>query len=297
MTSTCLVDRCGRPVDGSLCADHAEQLRVTLAALPGLLEDLDVTISRQDRVNGPAVASGRVPVFEEGTSTLVQTPWAFHPDAAALADDALATLSAAAEDAGAAVGVTGAGGTVADRTDRLRALAALLVEECPNLTRHVDAADWLDQLADLSHRIQRAVSGVEPKQYLGLCEHVPADQDHPCGTELYAKQHATATACTECGADYDVPARKAELLARADDAHLTLREISSALTSLAAPLGLQRLRRIVDGDAVARRAGRPHRYAIYPVGMDGKDALYRVGDVTERLARDAERKQARRTAA
>jgi hypothetical protein len=151
-----------------------------------------------------------------------------------------------------------------------------------------------------------------------------------CGTDLYARFGDTHVTCRSCGYRYDVAERKAWLLDQVREVWARPAVIVAALTSLNMPLSQDRLDKWISRDREQHGSGRPRRVPYPPilqVGTDyvdehGRDvmvpllnaegepvvvdgvpvlkqagrALYRVGDVIDRLTALAQIEQTRQAA-
>jgi hypothetical protein len=146
-------------------------------------------------------------------------------------------------------------GTPADTPS---ALVAFLRDRVDVLRNHEAGSEAVGEILDAVSRIRRVVDRAEDWWYAGRCR---------CGDDLYAKLYASVIEC-DCGASYDVHARRAELLASVEDVLAPATEIARALTTLDTPVSRSSI------------AGYAHRGRLVEKGRDRRDRpLYRVGDV------------------
>lgn len=120
-------------------------------------------------------------------------------------------------------------------------------------------------------RSKRVIDRPADKWYAGPC-----DATEECVGELYATSKSGNIACPECGAGYDVAARREWLLEAAEDRLVNAADLARAVSWLGTvPLTAHRVRQW----AVRER--------IFARGHDGKSPLYRVGDAIDLLAQSA----------
>lgn len=152
--------------------------------MPALLDELDVTFSRQDRLAAPhdrARSGGEVPL--PFRSHVPEVVWDLHN-----------TLGAWVH-------------TLA----RTRTCTLTTAQAAEWLARHVELArihPAADQLADeIIYAVRRARAAIDRpgdrRRFLGPCR-----ADGCCREELYALDGARSVACPACGAEHDVAARK-----------------------------------------------------------------------------------------
>jgi hypothetical protein len=302
MTVLCQVPACGRPCDGNLCRDHIHSLKQTLAEMPYWLDELQTTITRQDRFEH---AAGRYDdtVWDESWDaayladvTLVATRMPYAYDPAALADDARVTLSVTIRDLCETRRV---------RQPRLRLTSDMslwLLQNVNSIAQDEGAAQTYDELTWLAGKIKRTVDlPAERDVFLGYCEAVSVAYDfqdghvvqseRPCGMKLTAPRNAADMTCDGCGTVYDTYQRFTELVARADDKVLPVEDVVSALAWTGVPAKVEVIRMWAsrDADRRAKAARNPKRWVpsecpIYPHGTNDRGLpLYRVGDVRLRL--------------
>lgn len=292
----CDVHGCARPVPDSafVCPSCAYLLDAALGEVignedvAGLAEDLDVTLTKQDRIG----------LRSERRSTELPLPFSVNASEAGyvLRSTLAGWVRIVAEETGAEM-----------PADTLAAMAVWLRPRVGWLRHHKAGADAVDEITDAVEKVRRAVDRPPELWYAGPCGaavdsgrdcscschiggayrsacDVEGGCEHVVGTcenELYAHVGAYNVICRECGASYDVAERRQWLLKAAEDVLATGPMIARALTRMGDELKEDRIR---------QWASRGH---IVSHGRDqqGKP-LYRIGDVIERLMDPKERKRA-----
>lgn len=248
---------CGQPAtDGAfLCGSCITGIWNTLANVPGLVAELETTITRQARMAERA-----------GSAADGSLPW---NEAASRAHRRLrVTLSTLAE---------------ACTVDRIRSTEGTHREPAPARVDLGYLASWLmvrvDPVAASPHaralwdvaRVVRSCSRVidRPPEltYAGPCQ--------ACGADLYAMPGAALVTCRVCGVPEDVEERRGFLLTRVYDQLATATEVARALTTLDMPITSDRVRQWRHRE---RLVARGHNRTGHP--------LYRVGDVVDLLLAD-----------
>jgi hypothetical protein len=323
MTTTCRASRadsepCGARTDGLLCTQHLGQIRRALEALPELLAELDVTISRQDRgTAAPLYAMNRAKIqqpgvhYDEGDTTLPSTQWAFSWDAANVRWNIDNTVSTWARIVAETLKVA----TPADA-------AAFLLDHLDDIRGHEAAPELWDEIRACERDAQRAIDRQEPDLFAGRCEAMVMTmftvddtlipELSPCGTDLMARTGDDDVKCPACGAVYDLVTQQRMLDAARPDALGTPSVIAGALSTEDRQLDRVTLNRWIERDArqtertkegptcvecthrtcegiraadlqaIMKRHGRP---LIPRRGWDSEGrSVYRAGDVEARIA-------------
>lgn len=288
---------CGRPCrDGTFCVSCAYRLDEYIAqvgAYHGLAWDLQVGVSRQDRITRPL---GRPDVTDRddvrqwpGTLRPTAIPYADVPSAAA---GALHTvLKRWADRVAAETGLqswTSSGhlGPTCARCHhftcqlirppvlpptgpgQLAELARWLRPRVGWLRHHPRGQDAYDEIITAVCDARRAVDRPVNRTYVGPCD--------TCGADMYVRQGASAVVCGECSEAYDVETRRRWLLAAAEDVLGTTTEIARALTSLAAPVTEEMIRGYAHRGRLLARGHRTAGHRSVPI--------YRLGDVANIIA-------------
>lgn len=245
-TPICFAPQCDHPSpNGYLCTTCVGNLRRDLKAIPDLLADLEVTISKQDRLSEH---SGRKtddhplplklgPMEAKRDLTLKLASWVLY----LAARYRFTQRSDAAE------------------------LAEFLLGRLDTIQREERAGDLADEIGYAVIQAQRAVDKPLQLQYAGPCDE--------CGTDLYASPKAAEVKCQNCQHTYPIAERRAWLLGHVEEMLLTAAEMSRALPTL--------LQREVTSATVR---GWAHRGKLTPYPPDPSDPrcpLYRVGDVVD----------------
>lgn len=238
----CDVDGCPRPsIIGRICAVCRTRLADDLTTLIDIRAELEVTATRQDvTVKGAGGGTGLAYASDEADLLWVLQDtlrvWAWH---------------------------------VASGRDL-----------CPMLRRPDSAARWLrhhldlviadtlvgqvcDELAWLARACERAIDVHAERVYAGPCDQ--------CARDMYARVDAPSVTC--CGVDYDVAARRDDMLAKARAQQLPAVEVCRALALFGTDVNAARIRKWKE------------RGVLEPAGFDARlRPLYLVADVEALLA-------------
>lgn len=136
-------------------------------------------------------------------------------------------------------------------------LALHLLRNVSQLRQHPDADTAVREITRAAARAQRAIDRPPDLAYLGTCA--------TCGHAIYATPHAAWVACA-CGAEYEVAARRTQLLIQAQDILGTAAEISRALTSLGRPVTPAVIRSLAFRGRITSRGVNELRRPLYRVG-------------------------------
>jgi hypothetical protein len=281
MTEPMACPACARRSDDGLVCARCTRFAVNdLAAIAGLWPDLEVTLTRQARVGGPAGRRSRLHV----------APVPFHEAAATVVGDVRFALVAwmAAFDLGDTLPSTNPAPIcrwLADRANRWRG--------------HPEGHLFADEIGDCARRVVRVIDAPPVTIYLGTCDEITDvrtdddgyDHEILCQTELYARPSDLTHECRVCHTVYDVPARRTEIVRRSMASAATV----NVCTKLLAAFGLP-----VTSDTIQNWA-RPKRRRNHETGQMetvapprlssvGKNTmgqrLYHIADV-ETLARES----------
>jgi len=246
-TTLCTAPRCSFPsLNGFLCRNCADTLKRDLGAIPWLLEDLEVTTTRQDRISDPDGRSGD------------ERPLPIRLHAMEARRDLNVTLASwTMHIAGRLEGLSGGG------WDELR-LANYLLDHLGTILTDPAAGQIADEIGYARGVCIRAIDKPVPRVYVGPCE--------DCDRDLYAHPSAAEVECKtpDCGAAYPIEARRRWLLGKADDQLLTAVELSRALPNL--------LQRPLTAAMIRGYAHRGRLTQHPPLKLDGPP-LYRCGEV------------------
>jgi hypothetical protein len=267
----CSAPQCDKPAhDGFVCSSCVATLRRDLNAVPDLLADLDITISKQDRLSdSEKCASSERPLplrLEpmEAKRDLGQTlaTWTQH------VVTRLGVLPPC-DIPVVAPHVNRRGALIEQRTDRqVVALAAWMVGHLGDVLIDPEAGSLADEIGYAVITAQRAVDKPLQLVYAGPCDE--------CTTDLYAHPRKAEVACRGCDAVYDIASRREWLLEQAEGQLLTATEMSRALPGLLQqPLTASMIRNYASRGRLTRHPALPGR---------PNEPVYRVGEVLDLLA-------------
>lgn len=187
---------CSAPAgdDAYLCRTHTDDLARDLGAVPDLVAELDITLTRQARVtserHGGRSAERPLPLnvhASEKASILNSTINAWALDTSRLAEDERDQL---------------AGNHYTDTA----AVAAWLARNLHTLRMHAEAGQAHDELTNAIREARRAVD--RPLDYMPLGECGNDDElDPPCKAILYGHPERHYATCRDCGARHRIETR------------------------------------------------------------------------------------------
>lgn len=311
MRGTCGRCRCRVRGSATLCQKCARVLTARLQSVPGLVADLIVMRSGEQRLGAPdtprvhLTAVPRIPVQlipRDGAPKLRGDR-----ELVALRDAVIDTtqrLAAALGVAGAPVGpglaqlvLNNRAATRATGIDRVRLestpatpmeMAALWCACHPkDLRTHPDAAIMYRRIGSAVRRIEAAIDP-ERRRYLGPCPTEVGDAGRTCGARLLAAPDRTTVRCTRCHTSYVVADIEAAALRRAEDGLWTAAELlEHVLPSIGHHIARSTLyrwthKRIVPPRGHMSSDGRITDRQLWP----GDPEVYRLGDVLAAAARD-----------
>lgn len=235
---------CGKPTrdNAVLCDDCTETLDRALGDVAGVVEEIEVTMTRQRSA----------PIVSGAPSATTGLPW--HEKAAvALRDlhNLLVLWVRLCDEEGVGTGPSDL------PADKPAALAAWLLHRVPGLARHDAAVEALDEITNAVAECERIIFWKRrSRDYLGVCGQRVEDEDgvtllDSCTGDVYADDGAAVGVCDDCGQGVTVAIRKAELNRHIDDRLCT----ASELARLAVILGLDAPR-----DSVRKKIHYWHRH-------------------------------------
>jgi hypothetical protein len=237
-------------------------LRGDLAAMPWLLDDLEITITRQDKLSDPTGRSGD------------ERPLPIRINAMEARRDLNATLAGwAMHIAGRLDGLTGSGWNEPR-------LANYLLDHLGTILTDPAAGQIADEIGYAKGMAMRAIDKPAPRVYVGPCE--------DCDKDLYAHPRAAEVECRtpDCGAIYPIEARRRWLLGKAEDQLRTAAELSRALPEL--------LQRPLTASMIRAWAHQGRIVKHPPLQNRPNDPLYSVKDVIDICNEEAERQARKR---
>jgi len=244
----------GREVlDALLCRGCLDQLRGELRAVPELVKQLEITLTRQARVgerNGPRGA---------------ETPLAYHLRASVDLESLRDGLWMWAEAVGDRRGVE------VDAERSAAALATWLLRWAGEVAQHPDVAELHGDILAMTEAARRTIDLPPQRHFVGPCD--------DCGADLYCGPQARDVTCRtpDCGATYPIAERRIWLLEQAVDHLRTAAELSRELPWIG---GVVIDRKLINQWAVR---GQATRYLPHPRDPRGHPR-FRVGEILE-LAR------------
>lgn len=300
-TRTCLVEGCGNPMptgdNSTACPRCWTRLERDLAQMPALVNDLNTTITRQDRVETYRPGARRTFVEREDHDGLgvQEQPNPFHE----AASDALTLLRTTLW------GIVKQGLEVhqqlrpARANDDVTALAITALALFGWMQTQDDGHEMVAEIRYAVSQASRAIDRAPERHYAGICSAryggCPGPADCECGChdgtgnpctvtggcglagvecteELYAIGSSPTARCHTCGTEHDLEARRKVMLEASAETLLTLTEMTAAVS-----LG--------RSDTVSRKQleGWVRRGRLVRSGNEGAVPLYRVGDVLDIL--------------
>lgn len=255
--------------DGRLCRLHTDELARDLASVPGLVVDLQVTTTRQDRISADKHGSA---------SATKPLPWNEH--ASGRAFELNATLNAWALDV-SRIAEDDRDQLIEQHHSDTVGVARWLRRNLATLRRHPEAGTASDEITDAIREARRAVDKPLDLAAYGPCGNTGGDdQPHPpCPEYLYAAPNRTTVSCRACGAHHDTAARKTWMLDY-------VRDMLGTTTEVASYLGLAGVKTTPDAIRAYASRGR-----ITAVGIDSnRRPLYRYADVITAISERYTRK-------
>lgn len=248
--------------DGLLCHLCARKMRQDVAAIPSLMQELEITLTRQSQTgsgNGGRSAVRPLP-FDSNAS-----------EVGAEVKMALVNWVRTFE--------IGDGWPA----DRIPSICGWLISREARIRGHEEGAMFVDEMADVVRRLKRAIDLRPSLVYLGVCEN--RIDGELCRNQMYARARDKGYECPghqghPCGATYNVADRRAHLVSLCADQLATV----SVCAQVLAMFGMD-----VKVDTVSRytrarkgRDGKVYPPRIWAKGTSDKgEKLYRVGDLEE----------------
>lgn len=269
MSATC---NCGRPMPGtsSVCGACVADLERALGDVAFLAAQLKVSFTRQSRMGsgdgGRRSAERPLPfdlrasrVAAELRNTLVG--WV-----RVLQEQVPAPLSGPVCAPACRHGSCRKVRATREPSNTMPAMAAWILLHLDGVRRHEAGAEMVEEITTVVLVAEKAIDRPAELVYSGPCDE--------CGTDLYGRMDAAQVTCRECGYWYDIAARRAWLLAEAEDqlAHAAL--VARALNRLGTTVKVDRIYKWVE------------RSQLVAHGVDAQGRpTYRIGDVLELIAK------------
>jgi len=187
---------CYRTSDAYLCASCGDLLAKELRTVGWVSDELDVTLSRQDRIG--AQQGGHKPGKE------VERPLPLHLGASEAAWELHNVLGCTARD------LAEQRGFPLDCVDTSPSIAAWLVRHVDAIRHDPGGGQTYDELTDAITAARRIVDAPAARQYLLVCG---AQTMHgPCPEHLYGRKGRKWATCTACQTTHDADERKERML-------------------------------------------------------------------------------------
>lgn len=242
---------------GRLCRTHTDDLARELRSVRNLAADLEVTISRQDRI-APERHGGRS----------AEKPMPFNAHASEKATVLNATTNAWALDV-SRLGEDERDPLAEHHYSDTAAVAAWLARNLSTLRQHPEAGQAYDEVTHAIREARQAVDRPRELVFAGQCLE-EYDDGQVCREDLYAARGKTTATCRVCGARHDMQLRREWMLGSIEDQVA----YSGLLAGLVSNLGVQ------IGSSTIRRYASAGR--IHAISVDAKRRpLYRIGDVLD----------------
>ena len=250
--------------DRTLCPVCTAFLHTLLSQVPGILEELDVALTRQARLR---------PVKGAAVLDAVELP--YNLSAAEAARNIRTMLLPWVR-----VVHVGTGAPYQPKTSTA-ALARGLWNWRAWLSRHHEAGRLLTELTGVVEDVRRIIDTRVEKVFVGSCRSIfnsEGERQHACPEHMYAPARNVEFTCGKCGTVHHVKTRQQQAIAASENRVLPPQTIARALTRNGEALSVERLYNWVK------------RGLLKPAAIDptSKRKLYRVGDVRDvMIATDA----------
>lgn len=258
--------RCGRPTrdDGYFCDTCGASLTRALAEVPFLVEQVNITITRQRSaaIGGGGSKSSKASLEEYLADVAsqglkgVQTPW--HDKASTarrnLHDVLVLWVRLCAEE-----GVRHTSGPERLPIDETAALSRWLMCRVDGLRLHEAGCDAVEEIADAAAEVRRIVFWKRKnRSYLGTCGLAVTDDEgnvevEACPGDVYADEGADVGTCDDCAQGVTVVIRQAEITKKLEDHLCTPAEIATYAVYLGLQAPRQSVRRKVNHWAENKR--------------------------------------------
>lgn len=295
MTNTLCVVGCGQPAETDMCNVCWSNLRRQLESIPVLLDELDVTVTKQAKISAGGIgfvtgnpetalpihlgASTAAAELRDKLSSWVRDLWECHAPRWAVCLGCGAKCPAGREEHNPAFEGIECRGRWESRLDVLDIIAhpiplARWIMRHPSWVQsHPAAMELHDELTSTIQHAKRLIYGPGDRVYLGQCWGELPD-DELCLADVYGLQGRSKVACPSCGHEWDMKKRRQWLLEELKDEELTATGMSRAL-----PVYLDRKLTAAMVRGYAFRG----RLAVRSFGEDDGLPRYRVGDLMELL--------------
>lgn len=255
--------------DWLLCGTCSDKLVAQLRALPGLLHELHVTLTRQARMgSGGAGGKGK------------ERPLPFNVNASEVSDEARMTLSTWVREL--------AWSDTDNLADNPRAWALWLADRIERIRGHEAAEEIADTIDYLTRQIRMAIDRPADQEFYGRCA--------VCEADLYAPHGSVEGYCRKCKAEgvtttYDPAANRASIQSQVEHHWGTASECAKILALFGLEVSVKTIKHWTwkDKHGVIKLEKRGENQLGHPV--------YRYGDVLDLCRERVEQGKRRRSAA
>jgi hypothetical protein len=266
----------GRSDDGLLCVRCWAKTERDLRAIPGLWREMETTLTRQSQTG---TGNG-------GKNSVRPLPF----------DVTASEVSAEVKTCLVNWARTFTHGDWPD--DTVVSICAWLLARDQRIRGHEEAPEFVDEIADVVHRLRRLIDLRPEMVYLGACPARVGEDVELCLHQMYARKRDESYDCPgepgiPCGAVYNVKARRDELLLLAADQHATVGTCAKVLGLFGLEVKAETIWNWVRPRTVRGVTYPPKVWAV--ATTDTGESMYRVGDI-EDLVREAMDVKAQKTA-
>lgn len=244
--------RCTAPAgDYVLCSTCGIALRIDLGDVPALIDDLNITLARWDRIGDTSIHRGG------------EHPLPFRPHASEALWVLHSTLTSWATEL--------TGGTLHPRDTPT--LARWLYGQLDRIRLHHDAATIADELTYAIREARRAVDRPnDHRLFLGRCG---ADHESkPCPEELHGLPWQHTVQCPTCGTEWGIRERREWLQRAAHDYLGTAPEIAGFLRITGVRCTPEMIRGYAARDRLPKRGTNQQGHPLYRI----RDVLQAIND-------------------
>jgi hypothetical protein len=251
---------CSSPTgdQGRLCRTHTDDLARDLHTVPDLVQELEVTLTRQARITAEK---------HGGRSAERPLPWNEH--AATVASDLNTTLNGWALDT-SRLAEDERDPLAADHYSDTTAVAAWLTRNLSTLRMHEGAGSAHEEITRVIRDARWAVDRPLDYMHLGECGN-DEDHDPPCSAILYGHPERHYATCRQCGARHRITERLQWMLDH----------LRTQLVTIPEAVGIAQIAGKRTSEDKLRLMASRHRFL--PAGTSDGKPTYRMADVLRAL--------------
>lgn len=247
MSMICGNPKCSKSCADFICFDCERKLVATLARIPWLVEQLEVTVTRQDKLSAGKLA---------GKST--ETPSVFHVGASAFVRELRGALARTVQEICEARGMrymplwaTHEATFIGPLRGGERRISHGYVASTPDLSKWLKYYSGAIRMSECAGETFAEITGVvehglalinrpEPAIYRGPCPSVMRHDDRGrsvyCGHSLYADRGSDFAQCPRCSVKHDIARLEAKLLSDMSGYLFTSTQLFQVLRELGEPI-------------------------------------------------------------